>query len=134
MKSPIDEGAGIVRLSTVLAHASGEWIASDWPVCAISETATPHRMGAALTYARRYALFNLVRTILMRLISWRRQLQLPAHKQGSDLMPSTKAATSMAVKHIQRGISQVGGAPRQSQVLPRQQALRLMPRPLCATN
>src|SRR5438874_5257673 len=56
----IDQTAGIVRLSTVLAHASGEWIASDWPVCAISETATPHRMGAALTYARRYALFTLV--------------------------------------------------------------------------
>jgi ERF superfamily len=56
----IDESAGIVRLSTVLAHASGEWIASDWPVCAISETAAPHRMGAALTYARRYSLFTLV--------------------------------------------------------------------------
>jgi hypothetical protein len=56
----IDESTGIVRLSTVLAHASGEWIASDWPVCAICETATPHRMGAALTYARRYALFTLV--------------------------------------------------------------------------
>jgi hypothetical protein len=56
----IDDTAGIVRLSTVLAHASGEWIASDWPVCAISETAAPHRMGAALTYARRYALFTLV--------------------------------------------------------------------------
>ncbi len=56
----IDETAGIVRLSTILAHASGEWIASDWPVCAISETAAPHRMGAALTYARRYALFTLV--------------------------------------------------------------------------
>jgi ERF superfamily len=56
----IDDAVGIVRLSTVLAHASGEWIASDWPVCAISETAAPHRMGAALTYARRYALFTLV--------------------------------------------------------------------------
>jgi ERF superfamily len=56
----IDGTAGIVRLSTVLAHASGEWIASDWPVCAISETTTPHRMGAAMTYARRYALFTLV--------------------------------------------------------------------------
>jgi hypothetical protein len=56
----IDETVGMVRLSTVLAHASGEWIASDWPVCAISETAAPHRMGAALTYARRYALFTLV--------------------------------------------------------------------------
>src|ERR1700740_720201 len=55
----IDEASGIVRLSTVLAHASGEWIASDWPVCAIGETAAPHRMGAALTYARRYALFTL---------------------------------------------------------------------------
>src|SRR5215472_5030506 len=56
----IDEAGGLVMLSTVLAHASGEWIASDWPVCAISETATPHRMGAALTYARRYSLFTLV--------------------------------------------------------------------------
>jgi ERF superfamily len=56
----IDQAAGIVSLTTVLAHASGEWIASDWPVCAISDTATPHRMGAALTYARRYALFTLV--------------------------------------------------------------------------
>ena len=56
----VDQSAGIVNLTTVLAHSSGEWIASDWPVCAISETATPHRMGAALTYARRYALFTLV--------------------------------------------------------------------------
>ena len=56
----IDQSAGIVNLTTVLAHASGEWIASDWPVCPISETAAPHRMGAALTYARRYALFTLV--------------------------------------------------------------------------
>src|SRR5579863_6413198 len=56
----IDQAAGIVNLTTVLAHSSGEWIASDWPVCASSETATPHRMGAALTYARRYALFTLV--------------------------------------------------------------------------
>jgi|HubBroStandDraft_6_1064221.scaffolds.fasta_scaffold172273_2 hypothetical protein len=56
----IDQTAGTVNLTTLLAHASGQWIASDWPVCAISETATPHRMGAALTYARRYALFTLV--------------------------------------------------------------------------
>jgi hypothetical protein len=56
----IDQSAGLVNLTTVLAHSSGEWIASDWPVCAIADTATPHRMGAALTYARRYALFTLV--------------------------------------------------------------------------
>src|SRR3982074_270349 len=51
---------GVVNLTSMLAHASGEWIASDWPVCPVSETANPQRMGAALTYARRYALFTLV--------------------------------------------------------------------------
>jgi hypothetical protein len=56
----IDQTAGMVHLTTMLAHASGEWIASDWPVCPIAETANPQRMGAALTYARRYALFTLV--------------------------------------------------------------------------
>jgi hypothetical protein len=56
----IDHASGQIRLTTLLAHASGEWISSDWPVCPISETAAPHRMGAALTYARRYALFALV--------------------------------------------------------------------------
>jgi hypothetical protein len=56
----VDQAAGIVNLTTVLAHSSGEWIASDWPVCPVAETATPHRLGAALTYARRYALFTLV--------------------------------------------------------------------------
>src|SRR3984885_15718405 len=56
----VDQAAGLINLTTVLAHSSGEWIASDWPVCATSETVTPHRMGAALTYARRYALFTLV--------------------------------------------------------------------------
>jgi ERF superfamily len=56
----IDPTAGMVNLTTMLAHGSGEWIASDWPVCPIAETANPQRMGAALTYARRYALFTLV--------------------------------------------------------------------------
>ena len=56
----IDQEAGLVRLTTMLAHASGEWLSSDWPVCAIAETTSPHRMGAALTYARRYALFAMV--------------------------------------------------------------------------
>jgi hypothetical protein len=69
----LDQTAGIVNLTTVLAHASGEWIASDWPVCAISETATPHRMGAALTYARRYALFTL--SALPGKTTWMRPIQ-----------------------------------------------------------
>jgi hypothetical protein len=56
----IDDAAGLIRLTTVLAHTSGEWISSDWPVCPVGETAAPQRMGAALTYARRYALFTLV--------------------------------------------------------------------------
>ena len=44
----IDQASGQIRLTTLLAHASGEWISSDWPVCAASEIAAPHRMGAAL--------------------------------------------------------------------------------------
>ena len=52
--------SSLIRLTTTLVHASGEWVSSDWPVCPVSETATPHRLGAALTYARRYALFTLV--------------------------------------------------------------------------
>jgi hypothetical protein len=48
----IDQATGIVNLTTMLAHSSGEWIASDWPVCGIGETERP--------YARRYALFALV--------------------------------------------------------------------------
>jgi hypothetical protein len=56
----IDKEAGLIRLTTTLAHSSGEWLSSEWPVCAISETGTPRHMGAALTYARRYALFTLV--------------------------------------------------------------------------
>src|SRR6201981_3165275 len=55
----IDQAAGIVNLTTMLAHASGEWIASDWPGCPVAEIANPQRMGTALTYARRYALFTL---------------------------------------------------------------------------
>jgi hypothetical protein len=56
----IDQATQMLNLTTLLSHASGEWISSHWPVCAIGEIANPHRMGAALTYARRYALFTLV--------------------------------------------------------------------------
>lgn len=93
----IDESASIVRLSTVLAHASGEWIASDWPVCAISDTATPHRMGAALTYARRYALFTMVG------IAGEDDLDAP--DLVSPPTPVTKAEPSLANKnnHVSGG-------------------------------
>ena len=56
----IDKEAGLIRLNTVLAHESGEWVSSEWPVCPIADIASPQRMGAALTYARRYTLFTLV--------------------------------------------------------------------------
>src|SRR6202023_2433604 len=56
----LDPALRILNLTTTLAHSSGEWIASQWPVCPLADIASPHRMGAALTYARRYALFTLV--------------------------------------------------------------------------
>ena len=56
----IDKDGGLLRLTTVLAHSSGEWVASEWPVCHITEIASAQRIGAALTYARRYALVTLV--------------------------------------------------------------------------
>lgn len=55
-----DQGTGQIHLTTLLAHSSGEWISSDLPVCSGKNIEAPHRMGAALTYARRYALFALV--------------------------------------------------------------------------
>src|SRR6201987_3383916 len=56
----IDGESGLIRLTTTLVHASGEWVSSDWPVCPVSETSAPPLLGAALTSARRYALFTLV--------------------------------------------------------------------------
>jgi hypothetical protein len=55
----VDQCAGLVNLTTTLCHSSGEWVRSTWPVCSIDEMTSPKRMGAALTYARRYALFTL---------------------------------------------------------------------------
>jgi hypothetical protein len=91
----IDNEAGLIRLTTTLAHSSGEWLASEWPVCAIAETAAPRRMGAALTYARRYALFTLVG------IAGEDDLDAPDPgaggnsdtKPGLDIQTSTKPAT-----------------------------------------
>ena len=97
----IDQTAGMVNLTTVLAHSSGEWIASDWPVCAISETAAPHRMGAALTYARRYALFTLVG------IAGEDDLDAP------DLSTPT-SETSGPEKSKKDGIDQLNGGQRNS--------------------
>ena len=40
-------------LVTTILHASGEWIATDYP---LARDGNPQRQGSALTYARRYAL------------------------------------------------------------------------------
>jgi hypothetical protein len=53
----VDQGQ--ITLTTLLVHASGEWVSSVWPVCAAAEPSAQIK-GAALTYARRYALFTLV--------------------------------------------------------------------------
>jgi ERF superfamily len=56
----VDRERAMVLLTTTLAHASGEWINSLWPVCHTSDIGHPKLMGAALTYARRYCLFTMV--------------------------------------------------------------------------
>jgi hypothetical protein len=45
-------------LETRLQHSSGEWLSGEYPVCRVATE--PQKMGAALTYARRFALFSLV--------------------------------------------------------------------------
>ena len=104
----IDQAAGQVNLTTMLAHASGEWIASDWPVCPIADMATPHRMGAALTYARRYALFTLVG------IAGEDDLDAPDLQEGApSLIPAANIRTSSATS--KRGTAADSGADRQWQ-------------------
>jgi hypothetical protein len=56
----LDPASRILSLTTTIVHASGQWIASQWPVCPLADITSPQRMGAALTYARRYALFTMV--------------------------------------------------------------------------
>jgi hypothetical protein len=100
----IDQSAGMVNLTTTLAHASGEWIASDWPVCPIAETASPQRMGAALTYARRYALFTLVG------IAGEDDLDAPDLCDGpSSLLPSAVDRSSRPIDDQSRTPSRMPG-------------------------
>jgi hypothetical protein len=93
----IDNEAGLIRLTTILAHSSGEWMSSDWPVCSISETAAPHRMGAALTYARRYALFTLVG------IAGEDDLDAPGLSTPTNQRPGPENPTSAGNGHANGG-------------------------------
>ncbi|MEY9127609.1 ERF family protein [Bradyrhizobium yuanmingense] len=82
----VEETSGHIHLTTLLAHSSGEWISSDWPVCAARDIEAPHRMGAALTYARRYALFALVG------IAGEDDLDAPDAAAGPPAPPTLKAS------------------------------------------
>ena len=48
----IDKEAGLIRLTTVLAHSSGEWLSSEWPVCAISEMHPEQSSASSVRIAR----------------------------------------------------------------------------------
>ena len=87
----IDKEAVLIRLTTTLAHSSGEWLSSEWPVCPIAETAAPRRMGAALTYARRYPCSHLWAS-QERMISTRRTLP-KARKGMLPIRPTLPAGT-----------------------------------------
>ena len=100
----IDADQALIRLTTTLVHASGEWVSSDWPVCPVSETAAPHRLGAALTYARRYALFTLVG------IAGEDDLDAP-DLPGGELSPAAPASPQNPVRQP-APLSQAKGTPR----------------------
>jgi hypothetical protein len=119
----IDHDGGLIRLTTTLVHASGEWVSSDWPVCPVSETAAPHRLGAALTYARRYALFTLVG------IAGEDDLDAPDLLPADPSVPTVGALRiggNAAGQHDNPAAQVAGGALRQPS---QRQARSDMPRP-----
>jgi ERF superfamily len=108
----IDQDIQTVSLTTVLAHASGEWIASDWPVCTLSDMAAPRRMGAALTYARRYALSPWSASP-ERMTSMRRIW--PDSRRRAHQRPATVSIGERSTEVVQRTLGAAGtlGALRQ---------------------
>ena len=118
----IDAATGTISLTTVLAHASGEWIASDWPVCRLGDTASPHRMGAALTYARRYSLFTLVG------IAGEDDLDAP------DLNCRPQSGEASEVASNEAGIPDKDRRPGGTVEILRGPCSARTPRPLCATS
>src|SRR5258708_426436 len=111
----IEPTTGQIHLTTLLAHASGEWISSDLPVCAAKEVEAPHRMGAALTYARRYALFALVG------IAGEDDLDAPDVVAGSPAVTEPQAARRPRAK-LPKGLV------NRSPVLPPERSAKLLER------
>jgi hypothetical protein len=112
----IEPGTGIVNLTTMLAHASGEWIASDWPVCQLADLESPRRMGAALTYARRYALFTLVG------IAGEDDLDAPDLHDGPESNQTKVGAASVSAisgRPVSDGSSPIRGNRRLNSAIPK---------------
>jgi len=112
----IEPGTGIVNLTTTLAHASGEWIASDWPVCKLTDLESPRRMGAALTYARRYALFTLVG------IAGEDDLDAPDLHDGPEsnqTMVGAASASAISGRPTTEGSSPIRGSRRLNSAIPK---------------
>ncbi len=95
----IDPSTHFVVLTTTLAHASGQWVSSEWPVCRSDQTMPQHRMGAALTYARRYSLFSLVG------IAGEDDIDSPELTAGPDPGVPTAAPASSLTKPLRRATS-----------------------------
>lgn len=58
LQMPAGDG-GIVQLTTLIMHTSGEWIETE-PMTMRPEKGTPQGVGSALTYARRYSLSTIL--------------------------------------------------------------------------
>jgi hypothetical protein len=96
----IDKEGGLLRLTTILAHSSGEWISSEWPVCPMSDIVSAQRMGSALTYARRYALFTLVG------IAGEDDLDAPDLSAGSDSAGELRPSDHRKETNLQAALAQ----------------------------
>jgi hypothetical protein len=118
----IDLASRILNLTTTLAHSSGQWVASQWPVCPLADIASPHRMGAALTYARRYALFTLVG------IAGEDDLDAPDLCTPAPAMNSPGVGMQIAPKTSGNGRTNTGVRPASSAVLPTEQSAALRDR------
>lgn len=55
---PVSASGPQVTVTTILLHASGEWISADLTMTA--QQSTPQAIGSCITYARRYALAAMV--------------------------------------------------------------------------
>lgn len=112
----IEQTTGQINLTTLLAHSSGEWISSDFPVCAAKDIEAPHRMGAALTYARRYALFALVG------IAGEDDLDAP------DMVAGPAAATEPQASATPRSKPSIKGVLNKPPLLPPERSAELLER------